>query len=50
MLTSALGHLDVVQALLPKGADAKAINGATALTAAKDAKVRTLLVKAGAKP
>jgi hypothetical protein len=43
--------LDVVQALAPQGRRcAKAINGATALTAAKDAKVRTLLVKAGAKP
>ena len=43
------GHREVVQALLAKGAavNAKMSNGATALTVAKDADVRGLLVQAG---
>ena len=49
------GHLEVVQALLAKGADvnAKANDSKTALdaaTAGGHAEVRALLVQAGAKP
>lgn len=45
-------HLNVVQALLDKGADVNARNsyGWTALTMTRDAQVRALLVHAGAKP
>ena len=45
------GDVAVVQALIASGddVDAKANNGVTALTSAKDADVRTILVQAGAK-
>jgi ankyrin repeat protein len=52
MIASQNGHLDVVQALLSKGADvnAKRNDGATPMTLAKDPEVKTLLVQAGARP
>jgi len=52
MMASWNGHPDVVRALLAKGADvnAKMSIGWTALTMAKEAEVRALLIQAGAKP
>jgi ankyrin repeat protein len=50
---SLLGHLDVVQALIAKGADVNAkttIGGLTALMATTNAKIRAVLVEAGARP
>jgi len=52
MWASEEGHLDVVQVLITKGADvnAKEIEGGgTALRLAKDADIKALLVRAGAK-
>ena len=52
MWASEEGHLDVVQVLITKGADvnAKEIEGGgTALGLAKDADIKALLVRAGAK-
>ena len=52
MWASEEGHLDVVQVLITKGADvnAKEIEGGgTALKLAKDADIKSLLVRAGAK-
>jgi ankyrin repeat protein len=51
MQASFNGHLEVVQALLANSADvnAKESHGWTALAAAKDPRVRALLVQAGAK-
>ena len=47
-----VGHADIVRVLLAAGADvnARAKSGANALTWASDAKVRALLLQAGAKP
>jgi len=52
MLASPSGRVDVVQALLAKGADvnAKGNNGLTALIATTNAKIRAVLVEAGARP
>jgi hypothetical protein len=52
ILASTSGNLEVVQALLAKGADvnAKEPDGTTALTLARSAEVRAALVQAGAKP
>jgi ankyrin repeat protein len=52
MGASRAGRVDVVRALLAKGADvnARTNNGMTALTVARNAAVQALLVQAGAKP
>ena len=52
MTASQNGDLDVVQALIAKGADvnAKDNSGRTALIATSNAKIRAVLVAAGARP
>ena len=52
MSASAKGYLDVVQTLIAKGADvnAKDNSGLTALMVTRSAKIRAVLVGAGAKP
>jgi ankyrin repeat protein len=52
MSASQGGHLDIVQALIENGADVnfKTYYGMTALTVARNAEVKALLMRAGAKP
>jgi uncharacterized protein len=52
MIASGSGSLDMVQALLDRGAEvnAKANDGTTALMVARDAEIKALLMQAGAKP
>jgi ankyrin repeat protein len=52
MLAARGGHFEIVQALLGKGADvnAKDSEGSGVLNTTSDARVKSLLVQAGAKP
>jgi len=52
MTASQFGRVDIVQALIAKGADvnAKDNSGLTALMATRNAKIRAVLVGAGARP